>query len=175
MDNEFYMVLVEGENTPACKHENQEKAEKEATRLANKLGKKAFVLQSVSFAKPDIKIDSFESACEYLEMENAFNIFPPSNKHHKAMVSLFKLITIAEAWNKEDEFIPDFSDKNQKKYFPCFEYNKNTAMFAYMGLPYSATTSDVYFGSLLCFKDGNRARQFGEQFINLWNDFLLFK
>jgi len=175
MDNEFYMVFVEGENTPTNKHENQEKAEKEATRLANKLGKKAFILQSVSFAKPDIKVDSFESACEYLELEHKFAICGNDNKHHKAMVSLYKLITIAEAWNKQDEFVPDFSNRNQYKYFPWFQYNDNTAGFVYAYTHDAAAYAGTAIGSRLCFKDSNRARQFGEQFIDLWNDFLLFK
>ena len=41
-------------------------------------------------------------------------------KHIKALIALNKLFTIAEAWNKEDEFVPDFSDLNQDKWFPLF-------------------------------------------------------
>ena len=175
MNDEFYMVFVEGENIPTYKHENQEKAEKEAARLANKLGKKAFVLQSISSAKPDIKVDSFVSACEYLGIEHKFAVCGSDNKHHKAMVSLFKLITIAEAWNKEDEFVPDFSNRNQYKYFPWFQYNDDTAGFVCAATYNAAAFATASFGSLLCFKDSNRARQFGIQFIDLWNDFLLLK
>ena len=174
MDNEFYMVFVEGENTPRNKHENQEKAEKEAASLANKLGKKAFVLQSVSFAKPDIEVDSFESACEYLGIEHKFAVCGSDNKHHKAMVSLFKLITIAEAWNKEDEFVPDFSNRNQYKYFPWFQYNDNSAGFVCADTDFAATYACARVGSRLCFKTESRAKRFGIQFIELWNDFLLF-
>lgn len=43
----FFMVFVEGENTPACKHKSIESAENEAKRLAETLNKKAYVLCSV--------------------------------------------------------------------------------------------------------------------------------
>ncbi len=42
--NNFYMVFIEGENTPTYKHETLQKAEIEAKRLVEKTGKKAFIL-----------------------------------------------------------------------------------------------------------------------------------
>lgn len=175
MNKKFFMVFVEGENTPTVQHDNLKKAKKEAKRLADKYGKKAFVLESTSLITPDeinVKVDSFESALEYLGRENNACICGIPEKHAKAMIAMYKLITIAEAWNKADNFIPDFSNCNQYKYFPWFVYNDKAAGFVYAGTNYTASLAYADFGSRLCFKTDERARQFGKQFIDLWNDLL---
>ena len=95
--------------------------------------------------------------------------------HVKALIALNELFTIAQAWNKEDEFEPDFSNSNQYKYFPWFVYDNGAAGFVSANANSSATYTSASFGSRLCFKTPERARQFGEQFIDLWNDVLLFR
>lgn len=52
-------------------------------------------------------------------------------KHIKALIALNKLFTIAEAWNKEDDFVPDFLDEDQYKWYPSFIYDKYTARYIY--------------------------------------------
>ena len=52
-------------------------------------------------------------------------------KHIEALIALNKLFTIAQAWNKEDGFVPDFSDWEQAKWFPWFKYDKDAAGFVY--------------------------------------------
>lgn len=95
--------------------------------------------------------------------------------HVKALIALNELFTIAQAWNKEDEFEPDFSNSNQYKYFPWFVYDNGAAGFVYASTATAATSTLANVGSRLCFKTPERARQFGEQFIDLWNDVLLFR
>ena len=95
--------------------------------------------------------------------------------HVKALIALNELFTIAQAWNKEDEFEPDFSNSNQYKYFPWFVYDNGAAGFVCASTAHAATGTCAYVGSRLCFKTPERARQFGEQFIDLWNDVLLFR
>lgn len=95
--------------------------------------------------------------------------------HVKALIALNELFTIAQAWNKEDEFEPDFSNSNQYKYFPWFVYDNGAAGFVYAHTSNAATIAYANIGSRLCFKTPERARQFGEQFIDLWNDVLLFR
>lgn len=95
--------------------------------------------------------------------------------HVKALIALNELFTIAQAWNKEDEFEPDFSNSNQYKYFPWFVYDNGAAGFVYAHTNHTATSTLATIGSRLCFKTPERARQFGEQFIDLWNDVLLFR
>ena len=46
-ENPFLMVYVEGEHTPTYKHNSLESAEKEAKRLAELTGRKAYVLCSI--------------------------------------------------------------------------------------------------------------------------------
>ena len=96
--------------------------------------------------------------------------------HIKALVALNELFTIAEAWNKADNFVPDFSDASQYKYFPWFVYDKGAAGFVYALTNDTATSTDANIGSRLCFKTRNRAIQFGKQFVDLYNQvFLLNK
>lgn len=96
--------------------------------------------------------------------------------HIKALVALNELFTIAEAWNKADNFVPDFSDASQPKYFPWFVYDKGAAGFVCAHTTNAATNTNASVGSRLCFKTRNRAIQFGKQFVGLYNQvFLLNK
>ena len=94
-------------------------------------------------------------------------------KHIEALIALNKLFTIAQAWNKEDGFVPDFSDRKQDKWFPWFEYDKNAAEFVCTDTILSRTDAGASFGSRLCFKSSARAVQFGEQFNDLFNKVFL--
>lgn len=94
-------------------------------------------------------------------------------KHLKALIALNELFTIAEAWNKEDGFVPDFSDWNQDKWYPLFKYDEDAAGFVcadaqYMSTHYTLMVA-AYIGSLLCFKSSARAAQFGKQFTDIYN------
>lgn len=96
--------------------------------------------------------------------------------HIKALVALNELFTIAEAWNKADNFVPDFSDASQSKYFPWFVYDKGAAGFVFSHTYNAAAYALARIGSRLCFKTRNRAIQFGKQFVGLYNQvFLLNK
>lgn len=94
-------------------------------------------------------------------------------KHLKALIALNKLFTIAEAWNKEDEFVPDFSDLNQDKWFPWFKYKKDIAKFVFAGTDYTPMYTNANISSRLCFNTSKRAEQFGKQFIDIYNEILL--
>ena len=126
--------------------------------------------------EPNEVIKSYNDACKYLGLTEKHFI----DRHIyalnlEAIDALDKLFLIAKAWNKEDEFVPDFSDWNQKKWFPWFKYDKEDKRFVL-----SATTSSptyeyasAYFGSRLCFKTSERAWQFGKQFSELYNKVFL--
>jgi hypothetical protein len=168
------MVYVDGEKNPTFKHDSQEQAEKEAERLSKKLGKRAYILEAVGVTLPkeiNVEVDSFEKACGYLGGENHGSC-DCHNKHHKAMLSLFKLVTIAEAWNKADDFVPDFSDRNQYKYYPWFTYSGASAGFAYAHTSYAASYTATNVGSRLCFKTRELAMYAGTQFRDLYFEYL---
>lgn len=92
-------------------------------------------------------------------------------KHIEALIALNKLFTIAQAWNKEEGFVPDFSDRKQYKWFPWFEYDKSAAEFMCTDAEIASTAVTV--SSRLCFKSSARALQFGKQFTDLYNKVLL--
>jgi hypothetical protein len=94
--------------------------------------------------------------------------------HVKALIAMNRLFTIAEAWNKADGFVPDWEDKGQGKWFPWFYYDTKTAGFASANANNAPSRTHARIGSRLCFKSPSRAKQFGEQFIDLWNEVLLF-
>ena len=96
-------------------------------------------------------------------------------KHIEALVALNRLFTIAEAWNKADGFIPDFSDWNQNKWCPWFKYDKDVAGFVFSRTLNAPVYADANFGSRLCFKSSTRATQFGKQFEELYNKVFLPK
>ena len=93
--------------------------------------------------------------------------------HVKALIAMNRLFTIAEAWNKADGFEPDWEDTTQNKWFPWFRYDGAPAGFAYASTLDSPSYAYASFGSRLCFKSQSRAKQFGQQFIDLWNEVLL--
>lgn len=94
-------------------------------------------------------------------------------RHINALIALNKLFTIAEKWNKEDGFVPDFSNKNQWKYYPWFRYSKEAAGF--VSAITDNTASDAYssLGSRLCFKSESRAEEFGKKYADLYNEVFL--
>lgn len=92
-----------------------------------------------------------------------------SIKHASALIALNQLLTIAQAWNMLDSFIPNFSDSNQAKWFPWFEYKKDVGKFVYIWSYASPVGTNACISSLLCFKTQERADQFGIQFVDLFN------
>ena len=90
-------------------------------------------------------------------------------KHIEALIALNQLFNIAEAWNKEDGFVPDFSDWQQDKWFPWFSYDEDAARFVYANTLNAPATAYALIGSRICFISSARAEQFGNQFEDLYN------
>lgn len=120
------------------------------------------------------KVAHLQEAARLALFEDVARLVTDINpKHIEALIALNELFTIAEAWNKEDEFVPDFSDWNQNKWFPWFKYDEDVAGFVYAYTNNSPTTARATFGSRLCFKTSKRAEQFGRQFADLYNKVFL--
>lgn len=94
-------------------------------------------------------------------------------EHAEALIALNKLFTLAEAWNKEDGFVPHFSDWNQDKWFPWLKYDADAAGFVFAHTGSTTTYASAYIGFRLCFKSSERAEQFGKQFADLYNKVFL--
>lgn len=94
-------------------------------------------------------------------------------RHIKALIALNKLFTIAEKWNKEDGFVPDFSNKGQLKYYPWFKYEVESAGFVCASTGSTASYAYASVGSRLCFKSESRAEEFGKKYVDLYNEVFL--
>lgn len=125
------------------------------------------VITDFKSAKKALAADFYLSADKSKLAASLMNDINP--KHLKALIALNKLFTIAQAWNKEDGFVPDFSNRNQWKYFPWFTYNNDVAGFVFANTYNTAASAVANFGSRLCFKTPERAKQFGKQFVDLYN------
>lgn len=152
-----------------------------------------FVLDVIGTKEINEVVTSYEKAREYLggkpnndytvakkvlsgnivKLDEVTRLVKDLNPAHvQALIALNELFTIAQAWNKEDEFEPDFSNPNQYKHFPWFEYKTSAGFVSAYANP-AATSSHAFVGSRLCFKTHERARQFGEQFVDLYNKVFL--
>ena len=110
----------------------------------------------------------------HVKLDDVANLVSEANpKHIKALIAYNRLCTIAQAWNKADDFTPDFSNRNQTKWFPWFVYSDDAAGFVCASANDAAASAAADVGSRLCFMTRERAMQFGKQFIDLWNQVLL--
>lgn len=142
-----------------------------------------FKVEEVDVDDVDGVITSFGLAVEYLGlngndkhracMRDVGKLLRELNPRHvDALIALNELFTIAEAWNKADGFVPDFSDNDQRKYVPWFAYDKDVVRFSADGSVSFAYLS-AFLGARLCFKTAERAKQFGQRFAGLFNKFLM--
>lgn len=111
-----------------------------------------FILEEIESKEINDIVTSYEEARKYLggKQNNDFTVAKKvvsgncvkldevtrlvkdiNPSHVKALIALNELFTIAQAWNKEDEFEPDFSNSNQYKYFPWFVYDNGAAGFVF--------------------------------------------
>ena len=153
-----------------------------------------FVLEEVEYKDVNEVITSFESARKALGIKPNADFYVVKRKHSEkvanledvarlvtdinpmhieALIALNELFTIAQAWNKEDGFVPDFSDCKQDKWFPWFDYDKSAAEFVCTDTEITSMFVGAYIGSRLCFKSPTRAAQFGKQFADLYNKVFL--
>lgn len=113
------------------------------------------------------RIDTYEKALKYIGSARR-------DKMVDSSVAICRLLIIAAAWNKADGFVVDWSNDCQDKFTPRFgigEDMNGKIRLICLGFSYNNPLTN----GGLCFKTPERAEQFGTQFIDLWNDFLLNK
>ena len=73
----------------------------------------------------NVIVDSYESATRYLgyKADKDVKLTGINPKNARGLLALNILVTIADAWNKADGFVPDFSNRNQYKWLPWFRYS----------------------------------------------------
>lgn len=180
-------------------HESREEAGRELMRylsyhnenwdVDNYLSPFDFTLEEVECPQVNEVVTDFKRARKALGLKPNVAYIPKSGdvkrlvtdinpKHIEALIAINKLFTIAEAWNNEDGFVPNFSDMEQDRWFPLFKHKKDATglVFAYSCNAWSCLLTDEYVvivGSRLCFKSSERAAQFGKQFVDLYNEVFL--
>lgn len=123
-------------------------------------------MYSEIFKDTNERINSYEKALQYVGKQDTRCI-------DTGKFAIVKLLVIAEAWNKADGFVIDVNDNRQCKWFPSFNVlNKKCVFVEALAMQPNVALN---LGSKLSFKTRERAKQFGTQFIDLWNAFLLDK
>ena len=179
-----------------CEFDSAEKAQVYVIKLVRKNRTSIFdySIKEVEYEDSVCKFPSYKALKEILDNDDSETSIKVSKSNAKVFKFLDELITIAKAWNKLDNFVPDFSDKNQNRYIPRFILSNNRITYydtfrsygicgpAYNGASaglgcfnflYCSRCCRSTIGFLYAFKTKERSEQFGKQFIALWNDFLL--
>lgn len=124
------------------------------------------------------RVKTYEDACKVLGVE------PINEQNAKAQgfrsdeIARRKLETIAAALN--EGWKPDWNNTDQYKYYPYFYIQENAKGKGSAGLScaytaYSATSTNAYFGSRLCFYASRLARYASNQFTDLYEQILIEK
>lgn len=116
------------------------------------------------------RIKTFEDACAELELYPEDVIAGFQETASKDEIAYRKLKIIAKALN--EGWKPDWTDSNQYKYFPWLEYSRSGSGFVFSGTDCARTAAYAAIGSRLCFKSKELALYIGEQFIDLYNEYL---
>jgi hypothetical protein len=159
--------------TIEIKKENVDQALKMATGDTKK------VLQVLLGQKSDgpvtDRIKSFGDACIelYLDPDAELPYDVPANDRQLAVQSFTMMIIIAEALN--EGWVPDYSNGNQEKWYPWFEWKQSKAGFGFTrtGTGWASTSTAV--GARLVFKTQELAAYAGKQFEDIYNGFITLK
>ena len=137
--------------------------ESEKQTLFDALKEKGKIYNPETFKIDDLNISQImvtvDSARDYLGLNQFGETFDDK------LEALRQLMTIAKAWNKFDEFEPDWEDSGQKKYSPTFEFINGR--FEFLDVWSIRFASDTHISNF-SFKTKKRAEQFGKQFIELF-------
>jgi len=121
------------------------------------------------------RVKTFKDACEVLGIVEPTHAIPgvvqkTLKRDSESIIAYTKLIFIARALNEGWE--PEWTDSNQAKYFPWFEWKKKTSGFGFSGTSYDGWAANATVGSRLCFKTKELAEYAGKQFEEIYNEFL---
>lgn len=178
MKKDFYMNYAEGQGAPTVKYEDKAVAEKEAARLAERLGVQVTTLKAVTAVEPkDItkRVKSYADACAVIGVEPINEEVLAKLGFTNEEISRRKLATIAEALN--EGWSPDWNNTDEYKYYPWFYIQPNNhgagAGLSCASADGAASLTSAHVGSRLCFKTSALARYAGETFTELYTEFLI--
>jgi hypothetical protein len=118
------------------------------------------------------EIKTFEDACKAINVEPTiipdFSLFPELDR--QAMIDHAKLVIIAKAIN--GDWVPDWKDWNQYKYYPWFEMGSPSGG-GFSCVDYVRWITYSIVGSRLCFETREQAKYAGKQFEDLYKSYFV--
>lgn len=117
-----------------------------------------FYTKEVEYEDVSTTITNYKSAKKVLGNDFSGAAMEVNVSNLKSLEALDTLITIAQAWNKLDNFVPDFDNSQQLKWFPWFNKHQGNTKLIY---DKSLLTSSILYGVFkckLCFKTKKKSR-----------------
>ncbi|NMA65366.1 MAG: hypothetical protein GX957_03885 [Clostridiaceae bacterium] len=136
----------------------------EMEKLGKRYNPRTFRIEDIEKDISEIAL-GFGGAVHYLLEDIHTFYLPTTKKHMPKLDALNQLIILAEAWNKFDEFKPDWEDSTQDKYYVLFSSDEGN--ISVWGTTKICSLLDTHT-SHFAFKTPERAEQFGKQFIDLF-------
>jgi hypothetical protein len=115
------------------------------------------------------EIKTFNDACICLNIDpdSVYSNLDTNDEFSKSNIAHYKLMIIAKAINQG--WKPDFSNLNQKKWYPWFNLSSG---FGFVGSGCNYGITDAGVGFRHCFETKEKSDYAGKQFIDLYRDFL---
>jgi len=134
------------------------------TTLEDTFGKEFFSQSVID------RVKSYEDACREHGEEPMNEVKLMTSGFTADEINYRKIKTITKALN--EGWTPDWTDHNQKKYYPYFEVS-SSGVFAFYGTYYYCSATNAGSGSRLCFKSDALAKYAGSQFTQTYKGFIL--
>lgn len=120
------------------------------------------------------RINSIEDALSYLK-DNDEDVIDykkmVSAGLSNAIIARQEVILMIKVLNEDWE--ADYSDENQKKWFPVFKCNSGSSSLVFSGSYYGIWFTSTYGGSRLALKSEELSDKFGKKFANKYQQFLI--
>lgn len=122
------------------------------------------------------RVKTYADACAVLGIKETLpDVGGLRPKDRPSVTAYYKLIVIAQALNEGWE--PDWTNKDQPKWFPWFYFDREknkTAGFAHANTSYAPTDTNAHIGSRLCFKTEALCAYAARQFEPLYEAWILY-
>lgn len=118
------------------------------------------------------RVKSFADACVALGLDEDEELpyKEPKNDRQIAVQSFTMMMIIAQALN--EGWVPDYSNSNEAKYYPWFEWKSSASGFGFSNALTGWASTDTGIGARLVFKTEELARYAGKQFECIYNGFI---
>jgi hypothetical protein len=119
------------------------------------------------------RIKTFEDALAETTCSENAKMLLQYNGNDKDMIgalALLKLTIISRVLN--EGWVPDWSNSNEYKFYPWFEWKKASSGLSFLVCVCSSTRPGTDVGSRLCYRTSELAEYAARQFESIYRDFL---